>query len=204
MHNEIARLVSDNYQKKLVSDSTRQQVNEPWLKTKDAFLKEIFASRLVWIETQPAFQSKADTCHADWITEFLKRLNTMLPADEICKKVGIISPFRAQAQCIMSALDKKFRDITVDTVERYQGSERDLIIMSYPIRYQHELTMLQSINKLGTVDRKLNVALSRAREQLIILGNSKILTHSEFFHKVYCLIKKHGVIIRALRHAKTN
>jgi len=195
MHNEIARLVSDSYRKKLVSDSTRQQVNEPWIKPKDAFLKKILASRLVWIETQPSFQSKADTCHAGWVKEFIDRLNTLLPTDEICKKVGIISPFRAQAQCIMSALGKKFHGITVDTVERYQGSERDCIIMSYPIRYQHELTMLQSINTLGTVDRKLNVALSRAREQLIILGSSKILTHSEFFHKVYDLIKKHGIII---------
>jgi DNA replication ATP-dependent helicase Dna2 len=97
----------------------------------------------------------------------------------------------------MSALGPKYKKITVDTVERYQGSQRDCIIMSYPIKYQHELNMLQSINQIGTVDRKLNVALSRAREQLIILGSSKVLTHSEFFHKVYSLIKKHGVILNA-------
>jgi len=195
MHDEIARLVSDSYQKKLKSDSSRQMVNEPWLRPQDAFLKKVLASRLVWIDTQPSFQSKADTCHADWIKTFMEKLSAVLPADEICTKVGIISPFRAQGQCIMSALGKKYRDLTVDTVERYQGSERECIIMSYPIRYQHELTMLQSINQLGTVDRKLNVALSRAREQLIILGSSKILTHSEFFHKVFDLIKKHGIVI---------
>ena len=195
MHNEIARLVSDSYDKKLKSDSSRQQVNEPWQKPEDPFLKQVLASRLVWIDTQPSYQSKADTCHAGWVKEFLDKLSQLMPVDEICTRVGIISPFRAQGQCIMSALGKKFHDLTVDTVERYQGSERDCIIMSYPIRYQHELAMLQSINSLGTVDRKLNVALSRAREQLIILGSSKILTYSEFFHKVYDLIKKHGVVI---------
>jgi DNA replication ATP-dependent helicase Dna2 len=55
--------------------------------------------------------------------------------------------------------------------------------------------MLQSINSIGTIDRKLNVALSRAKEQLIIIGNSRILAHSEFYHKVYNLIKEKGVVI---------
>jgi DNA replication ATP-dependent helicase Dna2 len=198
MHNAIARLVGDNYQNKLVPDSERQNSTEPWLTTDDAFLKKILASRIVWIDMEPSLQSKADTCQADWIKQFIERLARVISTDEICTKVGIISPFRAQGQCIISALGNKFRGITVDTVERFQGSERECIIMSYPVRYQHELAMLQSINTKGTVDRKLNVALSRAREQLIILGSSKVLTHSEFFHKVYGIIHKHGLVIKAV------
>jgi len=159
------------------------------------FLAKVLSSRIVWIDTQPSYQSKADACHAEWINKFIEKLSLSMTEDEICNKVGIISPFRAQAQCILSTLGNKYRNITVDTVERYQGSERDCIIMSYPIRYHYELSMLQSVNMLGTVDRKLNVALSRAREQLIILGSIKILTHSEFFHKVYSLIKTHGLVI---------
>lgn len=195
MHDKIAGLVSDNYKNRLVADSKRQVTEHSWYKTKDDFLTNLLSSRIVWIDTKPSYQSKADACHAEWISEFIEKLSLTMSTDEICKKVGIISPFRAQAQCIMSALGKKYSDITVDTVERYQGSERDCIIMSYPIRYHYELSMLQSVNMLGTVDRKLNVALSRAREQLIILGSIKILTHSEFFHKVYSLVETHGLVI---------
>lgn len=203
MHKEIARLVSDSYHNKLISDSKRQITDIPWLKTKDEFLAPILKSRLVWIDTQPSKQSKADLEQAEWIRVFIEHLSKQMPIDDLCLKVGIISPFRAQAQCIISALGVKYKSMTVDTVERYQGSQRDCIIMTYPIKYQHEICLLQSINNIGTIDRKLNVALSRAREQLIILGNSKLLVHSEFYHKVYSLIKKHGVIL-SLKSSETN
>ncbi len=197
MHNDIAYLVGYNYLNRLVADSRRQAANTPWLKTKNAFLEKVFSTRVIWIDTQPSFQSKADAFHANWIKGFIQQLAMQMEPDEISRRIGIISPFRAQGQCIISALGKKIRDITIDTVERYQGSERECIIMSYPVRYHHELAMLQSVNPKGTVDRKLNVALSRAREQLIILGSSKVLTHSEFYHKVYALIQNKGQIIRA-------
>jgi hypothetical protein len=195
MHNEIAHLVSHNYLNKLVAGSKNQSVHHPWIKSNNKNLAEIFKARVVWIDTQPSYQSKADTMQAKWIKNFIDVLSKEMPADEIISKVGVISPFRAQAQCIITALGKKYKALTVDTVERFQGSQRECIIMSYPIRYQYELNMLQSINSIGTIDRKLNVALSRAKEQLIIIGNSRILAHSEFYHKVYNLIKEKGVVI---------
>ncbi len=194
MHMDIARLVSDNYKNKLIADSKRQIAETPWIKVKND-LAPILASRLVWIETPPSLQSKADVTHAEWIKDFVDKLNGVIPQDDVNNKVGVITPFRAQTQCITSILGTKYRNLTVDTVERFQGSQRDCIIMSYPIRYNYEISLFQSINQLGTIDRKLNVALSRAREQLIILGSSKMLVHSEFFHKIYSLIKQHGVII---------
>jgi DNA replication ATP-dependent helicase Dna2 len=195
MHSDVAELVMDNYDRKLETNSKRQLESKPWLESNDKLLQKILSARVVWIDTLPSYQSKADSSHAQWIRRFMDLLVNDIPPDEICKKVGVISPFRAQAQCIISALGNYYKGITVDTVERYQGSERDCIIMSYPVRYHHELSMLQSVNQMGTVDRKLNVALSRAREQLIILGSSKILTKSEFFHKVYTIIKRQGLII---------
>jgi DNA replication ATP-dependent helicase Dna2 len=198
MHNDITKLIGDNYHNKLIADSKRQTSDAPWLKTNDEFLAPILKSRIVWIETQPSQQSKADTMQAEWIKVFLEKLSLVMPIDDICAKVGIITPFRAQAQCLISTLGAKYNGLTVDTVERYQGSQRDCIIMSYPIKYHYEISMLQSVNHIGTIDRKLNVAISRAREQLIILGSSKMLVQSEFFHKVYSLIKKHGVIVNIL------
>ncbi|MBM4399896.1 MAG: DNA2/NAM7 family helicase, partial [Candidatus Cloacimonetes bacterium] len=195
MHDDIARLVSYNYKNKLIPAEKRQTSKQPWLVTENKFLKNIMKSRLVWIDARPSLISKADTMHADWIKDFLDALSADIPIEEVVKKVGVIAPFRAQAQCIISKFGNKYKDLTVDTVERYQGSQRDCIIMSYPIRYQYELNLLQSVNMLGTIDRKLNVAISRAREQLIIIGNSRILAHSEFYHKVFNLIKENGLVI---------
>ncbi len=101
------------------------------------------------------------------------------PADT----VGIIASFRNQVALIRrelaavaEALDlPALNDITVDTVERYQGSQRDVIIVSFCCHFEHQLENLVSLDESGQVDRKLNVALTRAKEQLILLGNELIL-----------------------------
>ena len=100
------------------------------------------------------------------------------------QSIGVITPYRAQIAEINALLSPEMREIiTVDTVERYQGSERDIIIMSMAVNYSSQLTNLQSFNATQTVDKKLNVALSRAKEQIIILGNEEILQKGKFYKK---------------------
>ena len=74
----------------------------------------------------------------------------------------------------MSELDREYLDITVDTVERYQGSSRDIIIISLCLNSAAQLRTLVSNNSEG-IDRKLNVAITRARHHLIILGNKELM-----------------------------
>lgn len=101
------------------------------------------------------------------------------PADT----VGIIASFRNQVALIRRELAQvattlnlpALNEITVDTVERYQGSQRDVIIVSFCCHFEHQLETLVSLDETGRVDRKLNVALTRAKEQLILLGNEEIL-----------------------------
>ena len=101
------------------------------------------------------------------------------PADT----VGIIASFRNQVALIRTELAAvaerlnlpTLNEITVDTVERYQGSQRDVIIVSFCCHFEHQLETLVSLDESGRVDRKLNVALTRAKEQLILLGNEEIL-----------------------------
>ncbi len=88
--------------------------------------------------------------------------------------VGVITPFRAQMATIRKYLGPEYQDLTVDTVERFQGSERDVIIISYALGSQ---VQLQSVSSFGPeeVDRKLNVALSRAKEFVILTGTEEIM-----------------------------
>jgi superfamily I DNA and/or RNA helicase len=73
----------------------------------------------------------------------------------------------------MSSENKAWHGITIDTVERYQGSQRDIIILSLCLNSVHQLKTMSSLmeEEGSVIDRKLNVALTRARQQIIITGN---------------------------------
>ena len=94
--------------------------------------------------------------------------------------LGVITPYRSQIALIRKEIAKlgidALNEIAIDTVERYQGSERDVIIYSFCVNSPHQLKYLPNLtmDEGVVVDRKLNVALTRARRQLIILGVKKI------------------------------
>lgn len=109
--------------------------------------------------------------------------------------IGIISPFRAQCSLIKSMLDPEIADqINVDTVERYQGSERDVIIISFAVNYEYQIRNIQSLVSLNEelLDRKLNVAITRARKHIILTGCSSVLKYSPVYRKMIDYIEKNG------------
>jgi superfamily I DNA and/or RNA helicase len=101
---------------------------------------------------------------------------------DACRTLGIITPYRSQIALIKKELQAKgipqLMDVSVDTVERYQGSERDVIIYSFCVNYRHQLKFLPNLTEENGVliDRKLNVALTRARKRLVIIGVPEILS----------------------------
>ena len=70
--------------------------------------------------------------------------------------------------------------LTIDTVERYQGGARDIILISLCLNHPTQLFSLVSLSEDG-VDRKLNVALTRARQHLVVIGNAEILAQNEIY-----------------------
>ena len=97
--------------------------------------------------------------------------------------IGIITPYRAQIAQIRKALSEKSIDsnlVTIDTVERYQGGARDIILISLCLNNTNQLSSLVSLSEEG-VDRKLNVALTRARQHLVVLGNAEILQQNAIY-----------------------
>ena len=82
-------------------------------------------------------------------------------------------------------------DVSVDTVERYQGSERDIVIYSCCVNYRYQLKFLSNQTEDGGVliDRKLNVALTRARKRMIIIGVPELLKCDSIYNQLLESIK---------------
>ncbi len=103
--------------------------------------------------------------------------------------VGIISPYRAQVQLLRRLIKKReffkpFRSlITVNTVDGFQGQERDIIVISM-VRSNDEgqIGFLRDL-------RRMNVAITRARMKLIILGDRHTLCRHPFYRKLWEYIK---------------
>ncbi|MBE9196172.1 hypothetical protein IQ219_12865, partial [Synechocystis sp. LEGE 06083] len=110
----------------------------------------------------------------------------LFPAEEI----GVIAPFRAQVAEINQQLERIFGNadlpIIVDTVERFQGDERELIIFSTTISWSKQVKNIQSIadHDRQNTDRKLLVSISRAKSKLIILGNSSQLQFAPAYREL--------------------
>lgn len=103
------------------------------------------------------------------------------------QRIGIIVPFRNQIALIDHELRSRripeAEDITIDTVERYQGSQRDIIIYSTTISQPYQLDILSMPVADGDlwIDRKLNVAITRAKKQLFVTGNAALLGRSPLY-----------------------
>lgn len=103
---------------------------------------------------------------------------------------GIISPYRAQVQYLRGLIkrDDYLRPlrklITVNTVDAFQGQERDVIVVS--------LVRSNDDGQIGFLSdlRRMNVAITRARFKLIILGSKDTLCRHRFYHKLYDCCKK--------------
>lgn len=113
--------------------------------------------------------------------------------------IGVIVPYRHQISTVRQEIDKfnipELHDITIDTVERYQGSERDVIIYGFTVQRPYQLQFLTNnvfIENSTPIDRKLNVALTRAREQMILVGNAQILSTNEVFRKLIDFTSQNG------------
>lgn len=135
--------------------------------------------RTIYIPTseQNYLNHKVNAEEANRIVEILRGLQSIRPDLDLAE-IGIITPYRAQIATIRHALEEggiEQQMITVDTVERYQGGAKDVIIISYCINALSQVHQLKESMTVDGVDRKLNVAMTRAREQIIFLANETLM-----------------------------
>ena len=162
------------------------------------------AHRMIFIPSKPCRQlnisEKVNMEEARIITDLLRRLYRQLGKNfDPQKSVGVIVPYRNQIAMIRKEIEKlgipELEEISIDTVERYQGSQRDIILYSFTIqsRYQLDFLTANTFYEDGQpIDRKLNVAITRARKQLILTGNEQTLRHNQLFAELIDYIKEKG------------
>ena len=162
------------------------------------------AHRMIFIPSKPCRQlnisEKVNTEEARIITDLLRRLYRQLGNNfDPQKSVGVIVPYRNQIAMIRKEIEKlgipELEKISIDTVERYQGSQRDIILYSFTIqsRYQLDFLTANTFYEDGQpIDRKLNVAITRARKQLILTGNEQTLRQNQIFAELIDYIKEKG------------
>ena len=162
------------------------------------------AHRMIFIPSKPYRQlnisEKVNTEEARIITDLLRRLYRQLGNNfDPQKSVGVIVPYRNQIAMIRKEIEKlgipELEEISIDTVERYQGSQRDIILYSFTIQSRNQLDFLTAntfYEDGQPIDRKLNVAITRARKQLILIGNEPTLRHNQLFAELIDYIKEKG------------
>lgn len=106
------------------------------------------------------------------------------------RTVGVIVPYRNQISTIRNEIDSyhiaELHDIMIDTVERYQGSQCENIIYGFTIQKYYQMGFLASNQYVDhvsgqVIDRKLNVAMTRAMKHLVMIGQAALLSENAVF-----------------------
>lgn len=187
MHKEIAKLVSPYYSNLLKEMLPRQQQPLP-----EYPIPLYLQKRLTWVDCPPTEKDYLDEKQIMAVKQIVRRLCESGAVQDPSTQIGIVAPYRVMIHALRSELP----EIAIDTVERFQGSERDVIILCFPLRNVSSLKSMQTLDSEGKVDRKLVVALSRARERVIILANSDICRQSLHYNKLYTQISNMGAIAK--------
>lgn len=221
MHKDIATFPNHSYYdgKLKIADLPHQTSNLPFALFDDGMEECLAKNRLLYFpsySTEEELVLKSNHYEAKKVATIVKNIqslydkNTSVIDDnndlrnlkyDSKKTIGIITPYRSQIALIKSVLEEMkipyWEDITVDTVERYQGSQRDIIILSLAVNSHKQLNFLSGQTYLDLesqklIDRKLNVAITRSREQLIVTGNPYLLSQNSNYNDLLDYIKIKG------------
>src|SRR5574344_2164610 len=155
-----------------------------WIDTAEMDSKEEFVG-----ESFGRINKEEAALTLDTLSAYFEKIGRQRVLDERLD-VGIISPYRAQVQYLRKLIRMKEgfkpyrRLISVNTVDGFQGQERDIIIIS--------LVRANDEGQIGFLRdlRRMNVAMTRARMKLIIIGNASTMTRHPFYKKLFEYINK--------------
>lgn len=177
------------------------------LPSQDVLDDQLKAHRLLFFAAEnnenESPSDKANPAEARIVARILGRIHRFYGKHfDANRTVGVIVPYRNQIAMIRRELQKlgiaELNGITIDTVERYQGSQRDVIVYSFTITHRYQLDFLTANcfeEDSRIIDRKLNVALTRARKQMIITGHIPTLNHNRTFKALIQHVRENGLVV---------
>ncbi len=188
MHTDIMEYANQYFYHGLLQafpSITRLHVKRHWTTSKPV-QEQLKEHRLLFFGALPDEEiiSKGSKSEAQIIKQVITELQDICVQNNIVFEdweIGIITPFRLQISFIKEVLEQakiSLSNIQIDTVERFQGGAKDFIIYSTAVNNTYHLSQIISKGK-DEVDRKLNVALTRAKESFIMVGNQKVLEYNK-------------------------
>ena len=191
MNDDIMRFSSDYFYEGQVESAPEVKfrgildLDRPmeWIDTSELDEKEEFVG-----ESYGRINKAEAVLTLDTLQQYFERISKQRLLDERID-VGIISPYRAQVQYLRRLLMKREffkpfrRQISINTVDGFQGQERDIIVISL-VRSNDEgqIGFLRDL-------RRMNVAITRARMKVIILGSRQTLARHTFYRQLWQYIK---------------
>ncbi|MCO5231839.1 MAG: AAA domain-containing protein [Chitinophagales bacterium] len=199
MHEEIASFSNQYfYENQLNTVPTKHQAEKlVWGKWNiDNPIQNIIATKRVAFfpseKNEKDISFKTNSNEAEIVVNLVKNIFQLYESHHLefepKLSVGVITPYRSQIALIKKGIHllniPQLNEMTVDTVERYQGSQRDIIIYSFCVNHPSQLKTLSNtfIENNQIIDRKLNVALTRAKKQMFIIGNPFFLLENKTFN----------------------
>ena len=162
----------------------------PW----DAPLVWVDTSDCQFVERTNASQSRLNRAEAMLLTNILKDYVRQIFIDSsLFEKttIGIISPYKAQISVLKQLVNKSHtlapirHNISINTVDGFQGQERD--------NEQGSIGFLKDL-------RRMNVAITRAKRKLIVVGNCNTLSKNEFYRELVEYFQENGIVKATARH----
>lgn len=192
MNDEIMRFSSDYFYHGEVESAPQIKYRSildldtpmEWVNTADMDFKETFVGESFGRINKPEAELTLST-----LKDYFMKIGKDRILDERLD-VGIISPYRAQVQYLRHLIKKNDflkpfrRTISVNTVDGFQGQERDIVVIS--------LVRANDNGEIGFLKdlRRMNVAITRARMKLIIIGDATTMSKHPFYKKLYNYINE--------------
>jgi len=133
-------------------------------------LPERLRDRVAFVDPDGSQRGNTNPAEADRIAEIVASYREAgVRADDI----GVIAPYRAQ----VAEISKRLPDVTVDTVDRFQGSSKEVIVISFVATGTLDSPIFEDY-------RRINVALTRAKKALVLVGDGDALATDEVYGRM--------------------
>ena len=132
-------------------------------------------------EAEPAGESRRNPAEADLA---VKQVQSLLAAGIAPQQIAVIAPYSAQVRLIRERLP--IAGLEIDTVDGFQGREKEAVVIS--------LVRSNAERQIGFLEdtRRMNVALTRARRKLIVIGDSATIGGHPFYQRLLEWFEEHG------------